>query len=168
MQVLQLRPVFPGLSRAQRVIKLYRNATVLVTDPRIKTWRRMHPVWEDHQELAKVTQRGAIESDLIIITDHESNEQRVIKPIPSFWPKGIPPCFVGKWQYFYEYGDKKIDLVQLVDSVAIEMKAPREWGPYVEWEICSGGTVPECDDAEERFQTKAEAEKRIEELLLLS
>jgi len=128
-------------------------------DPRIKVTRRVHPVWEDHQELKRIIKEE--KRGKITLTYEDGSTKVIDEPQRFPFPNGLP-CFVGKWQYFYEHGEKKIDLIQLVDGIAIEHKFP----PYIKWEICSGGTVPECDDAEEKFKTKAEAEERIVKLLL--
>lgn len=70
-----------------------------------------------------------------------------------------PAPVMGKWHYFYysDDGKKKISLVELLDAYS-------PWKKGSQWEICSGGTCSNCADAEERFDSKEEAEIRIKEL----
>jgi hypothetical protein len=62
---------------------------------------------------------------------------------------------MGKYHYFYFKDNKHISLIHI----------NRNFIDRDEWEICSGGTCSNCVDAEEKFPTRKEAEKRIFELL---
>lgn len=66
---------------------------------------------------------------------------------------------IGQWHYKYysDDGKKYISLVEL-----LHFGFPWRKGP--QWEICSNGTCSNCADAEERFDSQAEAEERIKEL----
>ena len=70
----------------------------------------------------------------------------------------LPPV-LGQWHYHYysDDGKKHISLVELLEDY-------RPWEKGSQWEICSGGTCSNCVDAEERFDSKEEAEVRIKEL----
>ena len=78
----------------------------------------------------------------------------------GFPERDYPAPVIGKWHYQYTSNDgsKYISLVELLEC----MMPWRKGGS--EWEICSAGTCSNCADAEERFDSQAEAEVRIKEL----
>ena len=67
---------------------------------------------------------------------------------------GVKPVF-EKWQYIYSENDKKISLIQFTS---------RMYGEYC-WEICQVDRKTQLFEDVERFKSKEEAEKRINELL---
>lgn len=64
---------------------------------------------------------------------------------------------IGKYQYVYENKKARISLIKLNYNLNFFLNKTQNYC----WEICGGGLTDDC----ERFRTKVDAEKRIEELL---
>ena len=99
----------------------------------------------------------------------EIDIERQIHPMYEEWtkmkmndaqaPDSLSKPIIGKYQYIYSKDSRKISLVELPDYFGDGKTL---------WEICDLAKLSKEDtDAEiERFDTKEDAEQRIEEILL--
>jgi len=122
-------------------------------DNRVKIYRMEHHHWKARQAVSH------------------------LRTIPgSMYYLNNEPSPIGRWHYWYE-NDKgqRISLVLAEHGFPGGRRVRGRVGVrgglglmyhYFYWEISSEGTLKNCRDAEELFNTKKEAEKRILELLL--
>lgn len=119
----------------------------------INIYRSEHYLWSQWQEMRK---HYKINPPSPLILKYEDGTQKEIRYDDKTRRHPLNRPIIGRWHFKY-----KNDKGQYISLVFTERGFRTKW--Y--WEICSGGTCSNCADAEELFDTRKEAEKRILELM---